>query len=160
MSYCFYLYVIMKNLEFWRSAWEEEMHLSYQHDEYIKSKKTLKLLSKYVGCSELFLRHGIHGSEYVVRFLSGRVQTQHACEVKTAITDYLQRRYPPSVLIILSQVKRQIENTSINPNGTLSAILHVIKEKTTIDYYELDPDEILTQPEDEMFTQASTISRT
>lgn len=142
-------------LDYWRSVWQQEVFLYpfAGDDQNMDSKRVLNLLSKYVEFSSFALSKGITGSGDFFRFFSGRWRTQYASQVEIAIACYFDENayiyeLIPAVNnnpidVILSQVKREIGDSPIHPNGTLATILKVIQEKTGIDFDALNAEEII-----------------
>jgi hypothetical protein len=128
--------------EYWRKIWRESQIDNSPNGD---TAKTLDLLVRYTGAFQRFLDVGVLGKSRYGRFFSGRLRTQHANEVERAIAPYYNKYssylLAPTVYkveYILSLVKQQMNNTIISPNGTLTKILTVIKEKTGVDYDNLD----------------------
>ena len=128
-----------KPYQYWLGQWEN----STKKD----AEKALDLLCAYAGSNKGLLAYGMKGklNGGVGRLFSGR-RTHHGTEVETAIASffhmsglYAHETKFQTVEFILATVKNEIGQAApINPNGDLATILQVIKDKTNVDYFQLD----------------------
>ena len=134
-----------KSLSYWRAEWEA----GNENNAW----KTLKLLSIYAGFFQempLSTTKRAWGG-CIGRLFSGRWNTHHGSKVQTAIADFyhsssqyaLEPRYH-DVEFVLALVKREVgDYNNLNPHGDLARILHIIKQKTLIDYAEIEADDVI-----------------
>lgn len=133
-----------KTLDDWRNYWdnanksfEEESKKYPDGKKMLEGAKTISLLSEYSKTEA-----GIGGGFF--RFITGKWNTHHgdaAQNVVMAFRNPTIESGPEYVDNILARLKQEIGNNAISPNGDLYKILQVIKEKTNIDYFELNPNE-------------------
>jgi hypothetical protein len=108
--------------------------------------KCLELLAEYAG----FYKHSVVGLEtawggQIHRFFTGHWNNHHGNDIQRAIGCYYEMDTIEandnsfhSTSIILGNVKRELGDKPMNPNGDLAKILAVIKLKTGVDYHTLD----------------------
>jgi hypothetical protein len=132
-----------RSIAYWRQRWQTPNIESIITDE--DAQNTLKLLSQYAGFSSSLLSFNVRGTGRYLRTFSGLWNVEHGEQVENAIAGFYVmsgshahiERYH-NVAFILAQVKLAIGNTPINPNGNLALILEVIREKTGVNYANID----------------------
>jgi len=141
------------SMQHWRRAWDNAQRGIYANDD---ATKTLDLLSKYAGFYKSFLAFGVVGKSHYGRFFSGRWYTQHANQVESAIANFYHvdgmcrlNEQLHSVEYILALVKQKMVDRPINPEGNLARVLDVIRERTGVDYANLDANVIIGNYEHE-----------
>lgn len=156
-----------KSIDYWREAWNNVLEYFYE-DEH--AEKVLGLLSLYAS----FFRYipfpgvgniGLGCGGTVGRFFSGRWNTHHGDAVQNAIGDFYaisgmgnSSKYH-SVEFILAAVKRAVGQEPIKKDGDLARILEVIREKTGVDYFELDANSVYERYENPNYSKYNTFSR-
>lgn len=140
-----------KPLSYWREKWKTSEYMKEvwgKHDDNQRnSVKTLDLLSEY----SAFFKFPVAWGGPLGRFFSGRWNTHFGSEVQKAISDYFSpagyyanSEKCHSVEFIIALVKKEIGAKVIDENGDLARILQVVKENTSIDYFQINADAIFT----------------
>jgi hypothetical protein len=142
-------FMIGKSIDYWRQAWDSVAERSYPGDVADHNVgKTLGLLAQY----SRFFKGMVAWGGSIGRFFSGQWNTHHGDAVQNAIGNFyhMDGMYAyisafHAVEFVLAVVKREVGNNPINPNGDLARILQVVNERTGVDYYTLDANEIITR---------------
>jgi len=132
-----------KSLNCWRKYWDA----TSSYDSFdIQAGKTLDLLSHYAH----FFQFPVAWGGKIGRFFTGHWNTHHGDQIQRAIENFYhyagEAKYDDKfhdVEYILACVKQEIGNNPINPDGDLARILQVIKEKTKVDYFNLNSEAII-----------------
>lgn len=141
-------------LNYWRNRWEnnnvnDDIDLGFADSpKFSDVKHTLDLLREYTGASptlgNFFSTNGLWGGTFG-RFFNGHWNTHHGDVVQEAIANYFHAAGTykwdsayHKTQVVLALLKKNIGHKSVNPDGDLGLILRVIKEKTQIDYYQID----------------------
>jgi hypothetical protein len=123
----------------WNLKWETLTipdYLAPQKNE--AAKKTLTLLAEYVGLNKILPYR-------LVRLIYGHPLRRYTQEVEAAISSYFfigitLANGEADVIEILSAVKKQLNGKPLIPYGDLKAIMTVVKDKTGVNYDEVDPE--------------------
>lgn len=139
-----------KSLKYWREKWE----LSKNEGRNLQEENAWKLLDLLAEYAAFFKHLPIIGLPVAWggsfgRFFSGRWNTHHGDEIQSSISNYfhMDGYYAHSekfhsVEFVLALIKKQIGSKPIDQNGDLAKILQVAKEKTSVDYFQLDAEAI------------------
>jgi hypothetical protein len=138
-----------QTLQYWTDRWENSAQRS-------PGRIALELFREY---ASFFTKIPILKRERAYwgglgRFFAGRWDTNHGGDVQDAIGDFFTSgsnfyEHPSCCKIefILACIKIHIGDALIKEHGDLARIFNVIKQKTNVDYFELDANEAYSKYE-------------